>query len=40
MKFGVTVSRFDEIDLAVQAEDQGYDFAGCGIVLCCGRIYG
>ena len=26
MKFGVTVSRFDEIDLAVQAEDQGYDF--------------
>ena len=26
MKFGVTVSRFDEIDLAVQAEGQGYDF--------------
>ena len=28
MKFGVTVSRFDEIDLAVEAENSGYD-------LCC-----
>ena len=26
MKFGVTVSRFDEIDLAVEAERSGYDF--------------
>ena len=26
MKFGITISRIDEIDLAVRAEQLGYDF--------------